>query len=405
MTETYNGTPLDLCFYDIMMTFPGERGEAAFAAVAELFVEAGAVAGQYEPLDDRGVTALNYLILGTPDNKAVMADDDGRLANTIGIKELLTRIASKAGAKIVYVTKLTEYGQDFEEFSDIEDAAAAQALVFRQARSVAVGRVTPEWVHELAAASYQDVHTLSHGGKTVALVDGGLDVGRLPLMDPTSAFVYTTPLAMLVRLFLPGRSLGETVHEVNFTWFAPTTPLRAFGPQTEVSAQWESTLRRLQSAEGLAAEMAQNPETNPPSDAPELWSSAADLAVVESVLTAAGLPGRSVRLVDHEGRAENLPGASTVRAASPEVQERAQARESQPQAAPKRVIVEEERRPVAGYLRGAAFFVLAILTIWAGAAVVTGFAQTGLWILGAIFAGIGVALALKTYRQTTARRR
>jgi hypothetical protein len=403
MTETHNATPLNLCFYDVMMTFKGERGEAAFTAVANLFVEAGAVAGQYEPLDDRGVTALNYLILGTPDNKAVMADDDGHLANTTDIKGLLTRIAATAGAKIVYVTKLTEYGQDFEEFSDIEDAGAARDLVFRQARSVALGRVDKEWVRELAAVSYQDVHLMQSNGQPLALVDGGLDVSRLPLMSPKSAFVYVTPLAMLVRIFLPGRTLGETVHEVNFTWFSPTTPLRAFGPQTEVSRQWASTLSRLQSAQGLAQELEQNPETNPPSDAAELWSSSADLAVVESVLTAAGLPGRSVRAVQHEGRAENLPGVTTVRAGSPEVQEFVEEREAE-ESQSKRVIVEEERSPRIGYLRSAIFLLLAVLSLWVASAFLTGFAQIGLWIIGVIFAGFGIVTAIGAYRSAAPRR-
>lgn len=394
-----------MCFYDVMLTFRGERGASAAQSVAEAFTEAGAVVGQYEPLDERGVTALNYLVLGTSENEALTADSQGRLAHATDIKGLLRRVSSSTGAQIVYVTKLSAEVHDIDEFADIEDAEAAQNLVFRQARSVALGRFDQDWAARLAAVTHQDVHVLKSDGHTVALVDGGLDVSRLPMMDPTSAFVYSTPLAILARVYLPGRTLGETVHEVNFTWFAETTPLRSFAADSEVVLAWAETLRRLHSAAALTEEFAANPETAVPSDALELWSTSADLAVVESVLTAAGLPGRAVRLADHEGRAENLPGVTTIRAQSPEVLEMAEEHTESHQ--PERrgsVVVEQEASPGVAWMRCAVFLVLSAVCIWLAVGVFTSVPAIGMWILALVFAGIAALQGVRALRLTRARR-
>ncbi|GAA1347897.1 hypothetical protein GCM10009595_03980 [Falsarthrobacter nasiphocae] len=395
-----------MCFYDVMVTFKGERGEAAAAAVAEAFTEAGAVAGQYAPLDERGVTALNYLVLGTADNSALTADADGRLANTADLKALLTRISRATGAQIVYVTKLVEGSVDVEEFEDIEDAEAARDLVFREARSVAVGRVGHEWASRLSAVTFQDVHLVSRGGCETALVDGGVDASRLPVLDSPSAFVYTTPLATLVRLFLPGRTLGEPVHEVGFTWFAETSPLRSFPAGAEVTRVWDETLERLRSAAPLVAELESNPAVDVPSDARELWSSAADLAIVESVLTAARLPGRAVRLAEHPGRAENLEGARTIRSASAEVEElRAHgAPEEEAVRAAPRVVEEREASAAPSVARTLVFALLGVLSLWLAFAVFDSVPRIGLIILGAIFAAAAVVQGVRAAQFVRARR-
>lgn len=397
---------VDVCFFDVMVTFKGERGASAAQAVAEAFNEAGAVVGQYTPLDERGVTALNYLVLGTSENGALTADADGRLAHATDIKHLLRRISSATGARVVYVTKLSETAHDVEEFADIEDAEAAQDLVFRQARSVAVGQVTRDWARAVSAQAYQDVHLTKQDGRDVALIDGGLDVSQLPPLETTSAFVYSTPLAMLARLYLPGRSLGEPVHEVNFTWFAETDPLRTFPAESEVSRVWDEALARLRSAEPLAEELSANPETAPPSDAGELWSSAADPAIVESVLTAVGLPGRAVRLAQHEGRAENLPGVSTVRSSSEEVEAlREGPADEQEQEKRRSVVVESPDRTLAvGWARFGAFVLLALVCAWLAASVFSSVPSIGMWVLAVVFAAIAVVQGIRVGKTAAARR-